>query len=414
MELVKGKYKKTELGYIPIEWNIKKLNEIGSFRKGRGIKKDEVVDEGLACIRYGELYTHHNEYIKKINSYVTYETSKTSVTITKGDILFAGSGETKEDIGKCAAFLNEEKTYAGGDVIIYTPKDTDSLFLGFLLNHKIIAKQKAQLGQGDAVVHIYPHNLENVFIPVPLTIEEQTAIAAALYDIDELISGLEKLIKKKKNIKQGAMQELLKPKKGWITKKFGEIIVKIIDNRGKTPPLANSGYPLIEVNAIYSSNKYPIYKEVSKFVSNTTYKKWFRNGHPDIGDILIATVGSVGATVIMKEQKGCIAQNIIAIKISDLYSSEFIFYITKSEKFLRQIKAVLMGAVQPSLKVPHLLNFIVELPQIKIEQEEYSKVLSDMDSEIDLLENKLDKYIMLKQGMMQNLLTGKIRLIDNG
>lgn len=190
-------------------WVVKKLGGIGTFKKGKGIKKDEVSSDGFPCVRYGELYTHHHEYIKKFNSFISVETAKESQRINKGDLLFAGSGETKEEIGKCAAFVDEIIAYAGGDVIILSPNNCDSLFLGFLLNHEKVAKQKAQKAQGDAVVHIYPCNLSEIDIPLPPTKAEQARIATILSDIDAEISALETKLAKYKQVKQGMMQELL-------------------------------------------------------------------------------------------------------------------------------------------------------------------------------------------------------------
>jgi len=222
MELKEG-YKKTEVGVIPSDWLVKKLGEIGSFKKGKGIRKDEIISDGIPCVRYGELYILHHEYIKGFSSFISSESAKKSQKLNKGDLLFAGSGETKEEIGKCAAFLDGREAYAGGDVIILSPRNTDPLLLGFILNHELAVRQKAQLAQGDAVVHIYPNNLSSISIPLPPTKAEQTAIATALSDADALIQSMEKLIAKKRLIKHGAMQELLKPKEGWVVKKLGEI-----------------------------------------------------------------------------------------------------------------------------------------------------------------------------------------------
>ena len=136
MEVKKG-YKQTEVGVIPEDWEVKRLGGIGSFKKGKGIRKDEVISDGFPCVRYGELYTVHHEHIKGFSSFISSKTAKESQKITKGDLLFAGSGETKDEIGKCAAFLDDQEAYAGGDVIILSPQNCNSHLLGFLLNHEI-------------------------------------------------------------------------------------------------------------------------------------------------------------------------------------------------------------------------------------------------------------------------------------
>ncbi len=192
-------------------WEVKKLGEVGSFSKGKGIRKDEVVSEGLPCIRYGEIYTTHNNYIKSFKSFITQSLANESIEIKTGDLLFAGSGETAEEIGKCVAFVGDEKVFAGGDIVILRPSsiNNNSLFLGFLLNNPIVTKQKVRMGQGDAVVHISGKNLSEIQIPLPPTKDEQTAIAQILTDMDAEIEALEQKQAKYKAIKQGMMQELL-------------------------------------------------------------------------------------------------------------------------------------------------------------------------------------------------------------
>jgi type I restriction enzyme S subunit len=196
----------------------------------------------------------------------------------------------------------------------------------------------------------------------------------------------------------------------WEVTDIGNIIESVIDNRGKTPPLSRIGYPLIEVNAIYKQGKNPNYKNVSKYVSSDTYQNWFRNGHPIAGDILVATVGSAGATAIMKESNGCIAQNIISLRVLSSISNEYFYYFTQSRFFKDDVKAVLMGGVQPSLKVPHIQKFKLIIPKSKPEQTAIATALSDTDVLIEKLEALIEKKKNIKQGAMQELLTGKRRL----
>ncbi len=189
-------------------WETKRLGELGPFAKGRGIKRDDVSNEGLPCIRYGELYTQYQDYILKVTSRIPPSIAATALPIKTGDLLFAGSGETAEEIGRCAAYLGEEQAYAGGDVIVLTPSGHNSMYLGHLMNSSIVSAQKARMGQGDAVVHIYINNLAQVQIELP-SITEQNAIASVLSDIDAEIIALEQRRDKTRAIKQGMMQQLL-------------------------------------------------------------------------------------------------------------------------------------------------------------------------------------------------------------
>jgi type I restriction enzyme S subunit len=128
--------------------------------------------------------------------------------LRQGDILFAGSGETKEDIGKCVAFLDDFEAYAGGDIVILRPRGFDSRYLGYALNAAEVNRQKASKGQGDAVVHISAAALAQISVRAP-EIAEQTAIATILSDIDTEITALEARLTKARQLKQGMAQALL-------------------------------------------------------------------------------------------------------------------------------------------------------------------------------------------------------------
>jgi len=143
LELVETRYDKTEIGLIHSDWTVVELNQLGNFYKGSGIKKDDVQHDGIPCVRYGELYTKYNDCIRMINSFISNNVAASSFSLKYGDILFAGSGETRDEIGKSAVLLVNKKVLAGGDIIVLRPKKDDPQFLGYLLNASIIAKQKA-------------------------------------------------------------------------------------------------------------------------------------------------------------------------------------------------------------------------------------------------------------------------------
>lgn len=190
------------------EWGMKRLGDLGVFTKGSGIKKDESQSGDIPCIRYGEIYTHHNDCVRSFNSRISTEVARTSTRLKTGDMLFAGSGETKAEIGKCVAFLHDCEAYAGGDIVILRPTGVDSLFMGYYCNMPPIVAQKARKGQGDAVVHISASALASVSVTLP-GIDEQSAIATVLSDMDAELTALEARRDKTRALKQGMMQELL-------------------------------------------------------------------------------------------------------------------------------------------------------------------------------------------------------------
>lgn len=190
------------------QWEETTLGSLGQFLKGRGVRKDQTRSGALACVRYGELYTHHNDVIHSFYSWISPSVASTAMRLRKGDILFAGSGETKDEIGKCAAFVSDAEAYAGGDIVILRPRECDATFLGYFLNTPLINRQKASRGQGDAVVHISSSALSAICCRIPRP-DEQAAIAKVLVDIDTELAALEARREKTAALKQAMMQELL-------------------------------------------------------------------------------------------------------------------------------------------------------------------------------------------------------------
>jgi type I restriction enzyme S subunit len=190
-------------------WETKKLGEIGSFTKGAGIRKDEVGSGSIPCIRYGEIYTHHHDVVRQFNSFISEQVAKSAYRLQGDSVLFAGSGETKEEIGKAVAFVHTTVAYAGGDIIVFKPNESCSaLTLGYLLNTPACVKQKASRGQGDAVVHISARALSLIRLSLPEK-KEQTAIAQVLSDMDSELIRLETRLGKTRDLKAGLMQQLL-------------------------------------------------------------------------------------------------------------------------------------------------------------------------------------------------------------
>ena len=190
------------------KWQECHLSDLGFFSKGAGISKSELVQEGIPCIRYGEIYTTHHFAIKKFHSFIPKEIAANSKQIYAGDILFAGSGETAEEIGKCVAYIGNEVAYAGGDVIILRLSKGDPVFMGYLLNNEIVKRQKYRLAQGDSIVHIYERYLKEIQIPFP-PIDEQKEIARTLQGCNDEISLHERKLSALKQQKKVLIQKLI-------------------------------------------------------------------------------------------------------------------------------------------------------------------------------------------------------------
>ena len=200
---------RTRLPGFNTPWQKVKLGEIGKFDKGVGVPKEKIVSEGCKAITYGEIYTKYDYVIKDFASYIDSDTAQTSKQISSGAILFTGSGETLEDIGKCVVFIDNDKAYAGGDIIIFNPSiEVDSLVLSYILNSPVAIAQKRRYGQGHSVVHIYQKDLARIEFELP-SISEQKAIAEILTAADKEIATHHKKLDALRLQKRGLMLQLL-------------------------------------------------------------------------------------------------------------------------------------------------------------------------------------------------------------
>jgi type I restriction enzyme S subunit len=420
MELRAG-YKQTEVGVIPEDWEVKDLGCIGTLKKGRTIARKDLSEIGFPCVLYGEIYTKYDFVASKLTSRIPQHIAETATRLEKGDILFAGSGETAEDIGKCFAYVGDEQAYAGGDLIILTPHTVNSVLLGYLLNAPIITRQKAQLAQGSSVFHIYANSLKNIRVPLPSTEEEQRAIAAALSDVDALIASLDALIAKKRAIKQGAMQELLTGKKRlagfggeWKSKTFGSLGRAYGGLSGKTrADFENGNRPYITFLNVMNNPVIDVHAFEYVNIRHGEVQNKARRG-----DLFFNTSSETPEEVGM-----C---SFLSEDVGDLYLNSFCFgfrlntdveadglflsYLLRSDVGRRLMFPLAQGATRHNLSKSAFYEIELLLPSL-IEQRAIAEIVTDMDTEIAALEQKRAKYQLVKQGMMQELLTGKTRLI---
>lgn len=397
-------------------WKSVTLSQIGTFQKGSGISRAESNSGVLPAVRYGELYTVHNNYVRTYTSHISREVANKALRVHYGDVLFACSGETKEDIAKCAAIIDNSEVYAGGDIIVLSPStEVDPIFLGFILNTPNVIQQRAQKAQGDAIVHISADSIKSIEITVP-EYAEQVKIAKVLYDIDTLIVNLEKLIAKKKAIKQGAMQELLTGKRRlpgfdgkWKSVKLGDCCTVL---RGGSPrPIqayltsSSQGANWIKIGDVREGDKY-ITSTAERIIEAGICK----SREVFVGDFILSNSMSFGRPYILKID-GCIHDGWLVIQnYQESFDQQYLYYVLGSDFVKAQYIAMAAGSSVQNLNKEKVSNVTLYKPDIE-EQKNIASILSDMDEEISGCEAKLAKYIGIKQGMMSELLTGRIRLV---
>jgi type I restriction enzyme, S subunit len=195
-----AKYKKSGLpwlGSVPAHWEVRQARHIGRFLKGVGGTKEDAVPAGVPCVRYGELYTTYTYFIRASKAFIRAERAAGYMPIQYGDVLFAASGETIEEIGKSAVNLMQTAAVCGGDVIVLRPSiPVHAPFLGYAMDCRPATNQKATMGRGTTVKHIYPDELRSLLFPLP-TLDEQAEIVRLL---DWANGRLERAIRAKRKV----------------------------------------------------------------------------------------------------------------------------------------------------------------------------------------------------------------------
>ena len=396
MEVREG-YKKTEVGVIPEDWDCIKLRECIDNSKLGGNYANDPRNSQYPLIKMGNI-GRGNIVLKKID-YIKNAVPCDEDKLKYGDVLF-NTRNTLELVGKVAIWRNELPiAYYNSNLLCFTFNKeyiSTNFFVNYMFNSKTMINKLRNIATGTtSVAAIYSRDLWEIIIPIP-PLPEQKAIASALSDIYDLINSLAKLINKKKNIKQGAMQELLTGKKRlegfngeWVKLKLGEIcdIKKGQMITGKT--LEFGKIPVI------AGGKQPAY-----------YHK-FPNRK---GNTITISASGANAGYVHFYKEPIFASDCSTIGEGSAYNLLYIYYnllLKQSEIYIAQT-----GGAQPHIHPRDIQLLIIKFPKTAEEQTAIANILSDMDKEIEALESKLNKYKDIKQGMMQELLTGRIRLLE--
>lgn len=403
-------------GCIPKDWEILPLGTLGVFSKGKGILKEQVSESGIPCIRYGEIYTVHDYIIKAYYSFIKEELTKDTQLINKGDILFACSGETIEDIGKAVAFIQEERVYAGGDIIVLSPKiGISSTFLSYTLDSSFSRSQKRKLGQGNQVVHIYANELAKLLVPLP-PLPEQTAIATLLSTWNKAIELNTKLLQAKQQRKKWLMQVLLTGKKRlpgfegeWRKVKLGEIFNRVTTKnleQNSTIVTVSAQRGLINqdefFNKIVASESLANYFLIER--GDFVYNKSYSNGY------------DWGAVKRLKEfEKAVVTTLYICFRMkTQLHSPDFLEFLFEASQLDHGLMKIAHegGRAHGLLNVTpdDFFNLEIIIPEPR-EQLAIATTIAKVAEEIDLISFSLEKMKEQKKGLMQVLLTGKKRLV---
>ncbi len=372
-----GKYKQTEVGVIPEDWEVKRLFEIAHFRNGKAHEQFIVED--------GDYKVVNSKFISTEGA--VYKQAKVSIEpLHEGEIAMVMSDiPNGKALAKCFLIDKANSYTLNQRICAIKANDVNSEFLFRVLNRN---KYYLDFDSGSGQTNLRKQDVLNCPLPIPKVYTEQTAIAEALSDADAMIASLEKLIEKKKKIKQGAMQELLYSKEGWVKRKLGEIAEIYQPQTISQESFTKDGFLVYGANGIVGMyNQY-------------NHEKW---------QVTITCRGSTCGTVNKTVDKCWITGNAMVINVdrNNSIDKDFLFYLLKFQDFTLCIT----GSGQPQIVRTPLSEWDLVIPTNITVQKSIARTLNDLESEITLLKTKYQKAMSVKQGMMQKLLTGKIRLV---
>lgn len=398
-------YKNTKIGVIPKDWKVVHLNKVATIVGGSTPSSFNKSYWNGNINWFTPTEVGESKYVYKSIRKITqlgYENCSAKI-LPVGTIILT----TRAVIGDLSILKVKACTNQGFQSFI-----TNRLINNEYLYYRLAVLKNILLlnASGSTFLEISLNKLRNIKIPLP-PLSEQNAIATALSDADALISATEKLIAKKKAIKQGAMQELLKPQEGWEEKTLEEDF-DIIKGQGLSKSKLDEHGKL---ECILYGELFTTYKELIREVNSKTNSE--EGIMSKFGDILFpgstTTVGiDLAKCSTILANNVMIGGDIIVLRKKQKHiNPEFIVYYLNI-KCKYKIAAKTKGVTIYHLHGKDLSDIKISYPDYQ-EQTRIATILSDMDAEISLLEQKLEKQKQIKQGMMQNLLTGKIRLLGN-
>lgn len=372
-QLTKTNYKQTEIGLIPEDWDLKSIDDVVKISTGSKNTQDKISDGKYP-------FYVRSQTIERINSY-SYDCE---AVLTVGDGV--GTGKVFHYVNK--KFELHQRVYIMNEFV----NDLHGYYFYLFFSNNFYGRVM-QMTAKSSVDSVRREMIADMKIPLP-PLPEQKAIAQVLSDTDTLIQTITQKLTKKRAIKQGAMQQLLTPKDDWEVKRLGEVC-DFLDNLRK--PIKSSDRKNIEGN-------YPYYgaSGIIDYVNDYIF------------DDELILLGEDGENILSRNlplafiAKGKFWVNNHAHVLKPKLGYNINFLVEQLES--KDYKLLNSGTAQPKLNKQSCYKIKLFFPPLE-EQTQIATILSDMDLEITQLEEKLAKYKVIKQGLMQNLLTGKIRLV---
>lgn len=430
MDLKPG-YKRTDVGVIPKDWSpILFSDVVGKYidYRGRTPRKLGLAWGGgdILALSANNVGMGHINFEKDANfgSEELHDRWMTQGRCEKGDVLLT----MEAPLGNVAQIPDSRRYILSQRVLLIKAKTAiDPNFLAHYMRGSSFQGQLVANATGSTAQGIQRAKLDRLPIAIPSAVTEQIAIAQVLSDADALIESLEQLLAKKRQIKQGAVQELLAGRrrlpgfqkireyqhteqglipKDWFLRPFLST-VRVANGQVDPRPEPYRAMILVAPDHIESGTGRLLYRRTAGEQQATSGKYVFH-----AGDIVYSKIRPYLKKATLADFDGLCSADMYPLRPANDVSGRYVLAAMLAEQFSNYAISVSVRTGIPKINRNELAQCAIAIPPTKEEQEAIAQVLASMDTEIEVLNAKLEKYRQIKQGMMQNLLTGQIRLVD--
>jgi len=415
---------------IPVGWSTIRIEKIGNFFGGLIGKTSNDFGHGHPFLTYMQVFSQKTSDKEGVN-FVLINKGEKQNKVAFGDVLFTTSSETPNEIGMTSVFIEKDwspylNSFCFG-LRPTIPSPLDPLFMKYVFRGDKFREDILPLAQGSTRFNLSKENLRKLSLLTP-PLSEQKKIAFILNSVDEVIENTQSQIDKLQDLKKGTMNELLtqgightefkdselgKIPKSWKVLDFQKIIQS--SNQGVNTATEKVTYSAEGIKACRSNN----IKENSfdwnnkKFVNKSTYARLTNKVKPKLNDVLYCNIGSNlgAATVVDTPEDFIITWNVLRITTENNKISPYFLSLS-----LNSLRKELMGfateSTMPFISSKALSKFKFRIPPLD-EQKKISKVINGIGNNIDILKLKIHQTKSLKKSLMQDLLTGKVRVKVN-
>lgn len=406
---------------VPEGWTSTKVSEFTLEHKQGYYTQDQYTLDGKYLIRITDLLNPHINYDGMPKLEIA-EKEFNQFKVEVGDFLFARSGA----IGRYGIVEKDYPAVFASYLIRFRfdPHRISTRYFGYAYESDLCQKQLGAIIQGSSNININADNIKNLSVLLP-PINEQQKIATILTSVDDVIEKTRAQIDKLKDLKGGMMQELLTkgigpggaPHTEFKDSPVGRIpaswrvenlssVAKVIDSLHQTPKFSTEGLPMIRISDIKPGK---VNTEKALKVSNAVFNQFTKNHKPSKGDLLMSRVGSYGVCCYLdRDVDLCLGQNTVVIIPMDI-DSLFLYYSLYSAAIQEQIELEVAGSGYKSLSLASIRALNIPLPPIE-EQRKIASILMSIDRQIEAKADKLKSSSHAKKALMQDLLTGKVRV----